>query len=368
MILADFSPHFLSYRELPAQTSSTPDVPRKIPDRLRLMADYLAGKADRVTGPSALLVETTVRCNLLCPMCPRTGAGYGNDDMPDEMLLPLLEDHARLGGDHVYLYGLGEPLLDKRIFDLLSYCDSLSLHTILSTNATLLNARRRTQLLQSACDHLLIGIDGTDGETYSHYRAGGQYEKVVENVKALAREKLECGSKITLVVQFIRMRENQHQAEEFQRLWTAVPGIDEVRVKEEDIGLPEHRTYEVDGHLRKNPCHLLWRGPMVARYNGDVYACYHHAACGTPVGSLKTQSLEEIWSSDAMRNLRSLHAAGKAGQNPHCATCPAARPKLPFVLGAMALRGRTVRRMMPIAEHVGRRYPRLFSEDRTRVA
>ena len=192
-------------------------------------------------------------------MIMTTGAGYGNHDMPDDMLLPLLEDHARLGGDHVYLYGLGEPLLDKRIFDLLTYCESLSLHTILSTNATLLNAHRRERLLHSACDHLLIGIDGTDAETYSHYRTGGQYEKVVENVRALAREKLERGSNITLVVQFIRMRENQHQAEEFERLWRAVPGIDEVRIKEEDIGLPEHRTYAVEGHLRQNPCHLLWR-------------------------------------------------------------------------------------------------------------
>ncbi len=301
-------------------------------------------------------------------MCPRTGAGYGNHDMPDDMLLPLLEDHARLGGDHVYLYGLGEPLLDKRIFDLLTYCESLSLHTILSTNATLLNAHRRERLLHSACDHLLIGIDGTDAETYSHYRTGGQYEKVVENVRALAREKLERGSNITLVVQFIRMRENQHQAEEFERLWRAVPGIDEVRIKEEDIGLPEHRTYAVEGHLRQNPCHLLWRGPMVARYNGDVYACYHHAAEGKPVGSLKHQSLESIWNSEAMVRLRMLHATGDAGADPQCASCPAARPKLPFVLGAMALRGRTVRRLMPIAENVGRRYPGFFSEDRTRVA
>ena len=106
---------------------------------------------------------------------------------------------------------------------------------------------------------------------------------------------------------------------------------------------------------------------MVARYNGDVYACYHHAANGEPVGSLKTQSLEEIWNSEKMVRLRTQHATGQAGLDPQCATCPAARPKLPFVLGAMALRGRTVRRLMPIAENIGRRYPALFSEDRTRT-
>ncbi|MFT5433797.1 MAG: radical SAM protein with 4Fe4S-binding SPASM domain [Myxococcota bacterium] len=329
------------------------------------MRDYLTRRTDRVTGPSALLLETTVRCNLLCPMCPRTGAGYGNNDMPTEMLHRLLDDHARLGGDHVYLYGLGEPLLDKRIFDLVARCERLGLHSILSTNATLLTPPRRSALLDSACDHLLIGIDGTTAETYEYYRTGGNYETVVANVRALAAEKVERGASLAIVVQFIRMAKNQHQADDFVRMWKGVPGVNEVRVKEEDIGLPEHRTYAVEGHLRDNPCHLLWRGPMVVRYDGTVYACYHHASEGEPVGNLSEQSLGEIWNSERMVELRTLHVTGQAGRDSSCATCPAARPKLPFVLGAMALRGRTVRRLMPIAERASLRYPWLFSENRT---
>ena len=328
------------------------------------MAGYVTGQSARVPGPSALMVETTVRCNLSCPMCPRTGAGYPNEELPDALLYPLLEDHAWLGGDHVYLYGLGEPMMDPRIFDILARCKRLGLGTVLSSNGTLLTEARREKLLASGCDHLIVGIDGASEATYSYYREGGKFENVLRNVRALAAEKAATKSPMTLVVQFIRMKKNEHETDLFLRQWRHVAGVDEVRIKEEDIGLPEHAAYEHDGHLRTNPCHLLWRGPMIVRWTGDVYPCYHIAGQGRPMANLRERSLAALWNSEDMRQLRELHQAGRASENPHCATCPAARPRLPFVLGAMALRGTTVRRLVPIAEKAALAFPSLFSERR----
>jgi radical SAM protein with 4Fe4S-binding SPASM domain len=337
---------------------------RRLTDRARLITSYLRGSADGPRGPSALMLETTVRCNLLCPMCPRTGAGYPNEDMPDDMLWRVLAEHAELGGDHVYLYGLGEPLMDVRVFDVLKRCEELGLDTILSTNATLLTAERRRRLLAEKCDHLLVGIDGASEETYGYYRKGGKYARVSENLRALGKEKLAAGSKMAIVVQFIRMKRNAHEVDEFVRQWRGVPGIDLVRIKSEDIGLDEHRTYAVDGDQRVNPCHLLWRGPMIIRWDGRVYACYHHAEHGEPVGNLAESSFGEIWRSEGMRRLRTLHSEGRPAEDSCCATCPAARPRLPFVLGAMALSGTAVRRMVPVAERVALKFPQLFSEPR----
>jgi len=328
------------------------------------MRGYLGGQLTNNPGPSALMIETTIRCNLLCPMCPRTGAGYPNEDMPDEMLWSLIQEHAALGGDHIYLYGLGEPLMDGRIFELLQRCKALGVGTVLSTNGTFLNEKRRAALLASGCDHLLVGIDGASEETYSYYRKGGKYDRVVENLSALGREKVAGGHDMAIVVQFIRMKRNAHEVDAFTHQWTNAPGIDLVRIKNEDIGLPEHRTYEVDGHKRDNPCHYLWRGPMLVRWNGDVFACYHHAEHGTPVGNLADNTLAELWDSPKMVGLRTMHSQGRPADDDCCATCPAARPRLPLVLGAMALSGTTVRRLVPLAERVALRFPNLVSERR----
>ncbi len=339
-------------------------MPRLPKDRLRLMSAYLRRRSTDLPGPSGLMVETTVRCNLLCPMCPRTGVAYPAESLPDELLFPLIEEHARIGGDHLYTYGLGEPLLDPRIFDLLERCRELDVDTILSTNGTLLDEDRRRKLLDSGCRHVIVGIDGVTEETYDYYRAGGNFARVVEHVRAFAAEKQRRRSSMTLVVQFIRMRRNLHEQQAFIDEWSGVDGVDTVRIKEEDIGIEEHRLYELDGYLRENACFLLWRGPMVVRHNGDVYPCYHIAENGEPLGNMADSSLEELWNSAEMERLRSLHGEGRWNEESMCKTCPCARPRLPWVLGAMALRGRTVRRWVPVAERIALRFPRLFSEQR----
>ncbi len=339
-------------------------MPRHPLLRAQLIGQYLSGTADAVVGPSALMVETTVRCNLLCPMCPRTGGGYPNADLPDDLLWPLLDDHASLGGDHVYLYGLGEPLMDERLFAILDRCHSLGLHTVVSTNGTLLNEARRRALLDAAPDHVLIGIDGATAATYGRYRVGGRFERVVQNVEELGRLKLAKGTPSTLVVQFIRLRHNAHEEAAFVARWRGVPGIDEVRVKDEDIGLPEHRTYALDGERRVAPCHFLWRGPMLVRYTGDVYPCYHFGGLGRSIGNLRETGLRDLWNGEQMVALRRLHASHRAGDDAACSTCPAPRPTVPTVAAAMALRGATVRQLVPLIERATRVLPGIFTERR----
>ncbi|MCG3172450.1 MAG: Coenzyme PQQ synthesis protein E [Myxococcota bacterium] len=342
-------------------------MPRDFFDRLRLMRHYLNGGGP-VPGPSSILIETTNRCNLFCPMCPRTGQANLQKDMDSGLLFSLIDEFARLGGDHVYLYGLGEPFLDQRIFDILARCRRRGLGTILSTNATLLNARRRKQFLDTGCDYLLIGLDGATRETYSRYRHGGDFDEVTGNVRELAREKHTRNIPMTLTVQFIRMPGNLHEQDQFIDCWSKVPGVDSIRIKDEDIGIPDHALYEEDGHLRKNPCFLLWRGPLVIRCNGDVYPCYHYADHGEPIGNIWRQPLESLWNSPAMQSLRELHLQRRAAQDRLCASCACARPRLPFVLGAMALRGTTVRRLVPLAERAALTWQGLFSETRLKKA
>ncbi|RME25402.1 MAG: radical SAM protein, partial [Deltaproteobacteria bacterium] len=279
--------------------------------RLRIAADYAAGAPLAGPGPEALLVETTVRCNLRCPMCPRTGGDYGARDMPDEILWPLLEEHAALGGDHVYLYGLGEPLLDRRIFDIIGRARSLGLTTILSTNGTLLDEGLRQRLLDSGLHHLIVSLDAATAATYDRYRPGGDFDRTVARVRALAAEKAARRPAMIMVVQFVRVAGNLHEQERFRQQWEGTPGIDRVRFKDEDIGLPDHALYEADGWRRRNPCHLLWRGPLVARYDGRVHACYNFAGQDVEVGNLHDSSLAEIWASPALQRLRRQHAAGR---------------------------------------------------------
>lgn len=330
--------------------------------RLGLARAWLGGTTSAVPGPTGLLLETTVRCNLRCPMCPRTLTGYPAEDLPDALLSPTLEAHAALGGDHVFLYGLGEPLLDRRIFRAVRHARGLGLTTILSTNGTLLDEDRREALLDSGCDHVLVSLDAATAATYAVTRPGGDFDLTVSRVQALAAEKARRRSRIQLVVQLVRLAANLHEQASFVRRWSSVAGVDQVRLKDEDIGLPGQALQAPDGLARRNPCHHLWRGPLVVRWNGDVFPCYHHAGHGRPLGNLARMSLLELWDHPELVRLREQHAAQQPGRDPLCATCPAVRPRRAMVLGAIVAGPRTTRRVLPVVERLALRRPHLLKE------
>lgn len=335
--------------------------------RLRLTLAYLGHRVEGRVGPEALLIETTVRCNLRCPMCPRTGAGLPAADLPDELLWPLLDDFAALGGEHVYLYGLGEPLLDPRLTRIVARARQLGLTTIVSTNATLLDDERIERLLDAGIDHLIASLDAASPETYARFRTGGDYETTVAGVRRLAARKVARQDRTELVVQFVRLRGNLHEQDAFRALWEGVPGVDHVRLKDEDIGLPDHNLYDRDGFRRRNPCHVLWRGPLVARYDGRVYACYNFAGEGIALGSLRDHDLATLWRSPELQALRQAHLDHSLAPDSICGRCPAVRPRLPFILGAIALGGRRTRRLIPLAEKAALRVPVLLQEPRRPV-
>lgn len=325
---------------------------------------WASGEAENIPGPGIVAIETTVRCNLRCPMCPRTGAGYPAEDMADAMLWPLLDDVAAMGGDLVWLNGLGEPFLDPRLFSVLDRCRSLGLATVVATNGTHLHARNRERLLQSGCDHLIVSIDGTTQATYEQHRPGGTLSQVEANVRALAQDKQAAGAApMSLTVQMVRMPGTLPEEAEFLRRWTAVAGVDHVRCKDEEFGAEGYALGPQGPVARRSPCRILWTGPLIIRWNGDVAACHPRAARGLHVGSLVDQRLPDLWEGPRLRHLRRIHGTGEESTDARCASCPVSRPQPPFVLGGMVMSGRRMYGLLPTVERWSRRLRLPFLEN-----
>lgn len=82
-------------------------------------------------------LEITNACNLDCPFCTNEkGQSFMNiNDI--ENYLKQIRDFS----DYVYLHVLGEPLLHKKIDEILSITDELKINVQLVTNGTLLNSK-----------------------------------------------------------------------------------------------------------------------------------------------------------------------------------------------------------------------------------
>src|SRR5438874_9709838 len=107
-------------------------------NRAKLLWGYLARRTNLSGLPVEYIVETTAKCNLYCPMCPRETHKQPKEDMTDEIFTRLVSE-AGQSAEHMMLIGLGEPFLDPKIFDRIEFCERHGVSTLLSTNGTLLD-------------------------------------------------------------------------------------------------------------------------------------------------------------------------------------------------------------------------------------
>ena len=320
-------------------------------NRAKLLWGYLRRQSVVAGLPVEYIVETTAKCNLYCPMCPRETHKQPKEDMPDEIFSRLVQESGR-SAEHMMLIGLGEPFLDPKIFSRIEYCEQHNISTLLSTNGTLLDEAAAEKILQSPLEHLTLSFDGSTKESFEYYRKGARFERVRDNFVRFARLKHERKSKVQVVVQMVRMDRNWDEVDDFTRFWSAVPGVDQVRIKADETNL----MHPEGGHAPedwKHPCHYLWRGPMYVKHNGDVYPCCQSYMLDlAPVGNVGRESLDNIWNGEPMRRMRELHVQKRAGEIDACAKCFTTIPHPVLVAGSLLLHGRTVRRLLPVVERL----------------
>jgi radical SAM protein with 4Fe4S-binding SPASM domain len=320
-------------------------------NRAKLLCAYLLRRTRFDALPVEYIVETTAKCNLYCPMCPRETHPQPKSDMTTEVFERLVADAAGTA-EHMMLIGLGEPFMDPQIFQRIEFCHRHSISTLLSTNGTFLDEKCSAKVLDSPLEQITLSFDGAKKETFEFYRKGAKFEKVRDNFVRFSRMKKERGSKLQIVVQMVKMEGNAGEVDEFLRFWGAVPGVDQLRVKADETNLMRPNAGHT-GDEWKHPCHYLWRGAVYIKENGDVYpCCQSYMLDGKPLGTIGHQPLVEIWNAPAMQQMRSLHAAGRGGEVDFCSRCCTTIPHPVLVAGSLILHGKTVRRLLPLVERL----------------
>jgi radical SAM protein with 4Fe4S-binding SPASM domain len=320
-------------------------------NRLGLLTSYMRKKARVPGGPLSLAIESTAKCNLFCPMCPRENMYFPPKDM-ELALFKKIIDEAKNYLEFAVPYGVGEPLLNPAIFEMIRYCRQVGVPTGISTNATILTENASRKLIEAGLDYIIFAFDGATPGTFEKYRKGADFEKVRSNILQFLRVKREMQARIFCIIQMVRLKENQSEIPDLIRMWR-VDGLDEIRIKKDEVH-NEGSAIPGDNGDRpplRHPCYLLWRGPMYIHYDGTVYPCCYIYP-NEPIGNIKRSSLDEIWNSKKMVELRQAHIAGNLGRYKTCQNCPAARPLLPVTLGSFLINTHTVRKSIPFFERL----------------
>ena len=296
----------------------------KVEVQLRLGLQKLRG------APYEWEIDTTNICQLKCPLC-HTGLGTihrGKGTMHYDLFTKTI-DQIKDYCIWLTLYSWGEPFLNKRIHELVSYAHRNHIATIISTNLNKpLTSEMAENIIKSGLDVMIISLDGVTQAIYQIYRVGGHLDRVLDNIKLLAQKKQELGFKTPyLEWQFIVMRQNEHQIPEARKLATEL-GVNSIIFKKVDFphGTDDPKMAEQwlprnhPEYLRTEPfskpyredgqrCWRLWRSAVV-NWDGGLAPCCYLTDKADDFGDANTSSVKEIWNNDDYTTARGMFRNG----------------------------------------------------------
>ena len=282
----------------------------------------LLGKTIIWGKPTTLSIEPTTSCNLRCPECPSGLRSFSRPTgMLQEQLFKQTIDQTHRHLTWLHLYFQGEPFLNPRFLEMVSYANSKGIFTSTSTNAHYLQEKQVSDILSSGLKQLIISMDGITQEVYEKYRIGGQLEKVQQGIKLLISERKKSNQDFPrIVLQFLVTGQNEHQLPKLKQ-WAREMQVDELQLKSTQIYnfengsdlIPSDQGYSRyvpvgngKWKLKKkieNKCWRMWQG-AVSTWDGKIVPCCFDKDAKYVMGQLGVQSMASIWSSQPYQHFR----------------------------------------------------------------
>jgi hypothetical protein len=90
------------------------------------------------------------------------------------------------------LHGIGEPLLNRELPDIIGCLKEREVHVLFNSSALLLSKKWAQQLISSGLDELRVSLDAAAESTYVRVRGSDNFLKVVKNIEALVQMRKAC--------------------------------------------------------------------------------------------------------------------------------------------------------------------------------
>lgn len=316
---------------------------------------HVSNQKSNLPLPKSAQIEVTNKCNLRCQMCPLSDPDYRPPSKSQHLSLKdfkILLDRLPSTIETISLQGLGEPLLNRDLIEIIRYAHQQGKAVTFFTNSTLLTRDKAIQICRSGLSHLIFSLDGGTKQTFERIRQGADFDEVIANMRGMATVKEELGASTpTLGIMVVGMKQNIHEIPLIIDIAHGM-GVPSVTVKnlypgegiggdpltDEDIeylaqtcaghalsrGIrfshPQHAS--LDNRKAERSCRWLWDATYVMA-NGFVTPCCFSYEGHFP--NLKETPFEEIWNSGLHHDFREELLNGMPAL---CEECPAYSMKM----------------------------------------
>ena len=267
--------------------------------------------------------EVSTICNYKCIICPQHKLSRKNEIMSLD-LFKMLFDKVNAETDQyttLTFPGMGEPTLDKTLFDKIAYAKSKkpNLEITFITNASALTVQRWQQLEDLGVNSARVSFYGNDRETYSEIMGvanKAMFDRVYNNLIEIC--KIKNKTKLLLTMNVIS-KDYDVVPEEWINFWRERADLLEVWYPHNWVQGVHYRKVQEE---KMNSCGRPFTGPLQIQVDGTVNMCCFDWDGELTIGDLKTQSLKEIFSSPLYNKIFECHTSGNfKGSGLICENC-----------------------------------------------
>lgn len=250
--------------------------------------------------PKDISIETTAYCNLKCILCPHSSLKREKGNMSMDIFKKIIDETMFVSPKTgIWLAIMGEPLMQSNsLVHMIKYAKYKGIESVnLNTNAMLLNTQISKDLVASGLNKIFISIDGFKSATYESIRIGGNYNILINNIDDFLTIN---NNKMEIFVQFVVMKENETEMDDFKGFWIEKGVTVKIRPKlgwGSSIDAPNQTLIQND---RTYPCPWLIR-QLSVHWNGKCSQCDSDYEGVYSPGDINTQSITEIWNGELKR-------------------------------------------------------------------
>lgn len=281
-----------------------------------------------------LHIELTSKCNERCVHCyiPNSIKDVGVN-MSVERFKSLIDQFYEMGGISVTLSG-GEPLLNKRLAEMLYYCREKDLRISLFTNLIAMDDAIIQVMKDVNISNVQVSLYSTDSFCHDYItRVKGSHDKTISAIEKLLKYKIPVSISCPLMkankdtmgklikyaqsrgipvkMDYVIMAQSNFEKENLENRLTLEETEkalrDIIENDTESIQLANTTTPKTqNGEYEDFPLCSAATHTLCVSAHGNISPCV--SLSGIVAGNLNSKSLKEIWdNSDELKKIRSVH-------------------------------------------------------------